>query len=135
MGVVVPAWDESKCTDCGKCIPVCAVGAIKKTEGKYVRDEDLCVNCSACTTLCPPGAWVPATVGVRVLAGGTMGKRPRLATVVADLLKDPKEALALVRKILAVYRAEGKSKERLGHMMDRIGLDEFQRRLAAQDGE
>ena len=61
-----------------------------------------------------------------------MGKKPRLGTVVADLLQDPEEALALVRKIVAVYRAEGRPKERLGHTMDRIGLEEFNRRVAAE---
>ncbi len=131
MGVVVPVWNKSKCTDCGQCLPVCPTGAITKVGDDYVRDDSLCVNCAACTTLCPPGAWEQAETGIRVLAGGTMGKKPRLATVVADQLK-PAEALALVRKILAVYRAEGQPKERLGHMMDRLGFEEFTRRVAAE---
>ncbi|MBT3291070.1 MAG: 4Fe-4S binding protein [Victivallales bacterium] len=132
MGVTVPAWSKSKCTDCGKCIPLCPTEAIRKVGDDYVCDDKLCINCSVCPTLCPAGAWEPATTGIRVLAGGTMGKKPRLGTVVADLLQDPEEALALVRKIVAVYRAEGRPKERLGHTMDRIGLEEFNRRVAAE---
>lgn len=133
MGVTVPAWQADDCTDCGKCLKFCPVDAIRKEGDRYLRDETACINCSVCVTLCPTGAWQAQTTGIRVLFGGTMGKKPRLATPVSDILDDPEEALALVRKALAVYRAEGRPKERLGHMMDRIGLDEFKRRLAAEN--
>ncbi|MCK5805553.1 MAG: 4Fe-4S binding protein [Lentisphaeria bacterium] len=130
MGVTIPKWGSQDCTDCGACVKFCPVNAISKVDGCYVRDEKICINCSTCTTLCPTKAWQPETRGIRVMAGGTMGKKPRLGTVVADLLEDPAEALALVRRVLAVYRAEGRPKERIGHMMDRIGLEEFERRIA-----
>jgi len=132
MGVTVPAWAEDKCSDCGKCVELCPTHSITKDGDRYLSDKDTCIKCSVCTTLCPTGAWKAETTGIRVLAGGTMGKKPRLGTVIADLIEDPEEALALVRKVLAVYRAEGRSNERLGHTMDRIGLDEFNRRVAAQ---
>lgn len=132
MGVTVPVWRGETCIDCRKCVELCPVDAISKEGECYVHDAEVCIGCSVCTTLCPKGAWVPEVTGVRVLAGGTMGKKPRLGTAMTDLLEDPEDALALVRKILAVYRAEGRSKERLGHTMDRIGLDEFRRRIGAE---
>ncbi len=133
MGVTVPAWENDDCIDCGKCVTLCPAEAISKQGEAYVRSEASCINCSVCTTLCPTKAWQPATRGIRVLAGGTMGKKPRLGTVVADLIENPEDALTLVRNVLAVYRAEGRPKERLGHTMDRVGLDEFERRVVAQD--
>lgn len=131
MGVTVPVWVADECNDCGKCVELCPTAAIEKKNGDYSCDESACINCSVCVTLCPTGAWKAKATGVRVFAGGTMGKKPRLGTVIADLLEDPEDALALVRKVLAVYRAEGRPKERLGHTMDRIGIDEFNRRLNA----
>lgn len=129
MGVTVPGWVEATCNDCGKCVPLCPTGSIRKEGDTYILDNETCINCSVCTTLCPTGAWEPKQQGIRVLAGGTMGKKPRLATPVAEMCDAPDKALALVRRILAVYRAEGRPKERLGHMMERIGLDEFERRV------
>ena len=61
-----------------------------------------------------------------------MGKKPRLGTVLDGMLEDPGEALARVRAVLAVYRAEGRPRERLGHTMDRIGVAEFSRRVHQQ---
>lgn len=132
MGVTLPVWEQETCVDCRKCVELCPVGTISCEDGRYAHDAEGCINCSVCTVLCPTGAWKPAVAGVRVLAGGTMGKKPRLGTVMADLVEDPEEALALVRKILTVYRAEGRPKERMGHTMDRIGLAEFKRRVDAE---
>lgn len=133
MGVTVPTWVREKCNHCGKCVTLCPTGSIRKVGDGYVYEETSCVNCSVCTTLCPTGAWQPKQAGIRVLAGGTMGKRPRLASVVADLVTSPEEALALVRAMLAVYRAEGRPRERLGHTMDRIGIADFRRRAGCPD--
>ena len=35
----------SVCTSCGRCVPVCPVGAISEGESYYVIDPELCVDC------------------------------------------------------------------------------------------
>lgn len=51
----------SKCTGCGKCIPLCPKGAISiepQGDNKFaaVTDRGKCVNCGACTGACPASA-------------------------------------------------------------------------------
>lgn len=49
--------DESRCTQCGLCIPVC-VRRILKDEGKRIRISDpaLCIYCGHCKAVCPTDA-------------------------------------------------------------------------------
>jgi NAD(P)H-nitrite reductase large subunit len=65
---------------------------------------------------------VGTAVGWRVLAGGNVGPMPRLGDLVAQKLTT-EEALALVDKIVEYYRANAKPKERLGRVIERLGID------------
>ena len=63
--------------------------------------------------------------GWRVLVGGNGGAMPRLAEVLAQRLNTD-EALDLVDKILEYYRANAKPKERMGRMIERLGLSHME---------
>ncbi len=62
--------------------------------------------------------------GWTVMAGGSGAGKPRLADVVAEEL-DTDQALALVDKIVAFFKENAKKNERIGKMMDRVGVQEF----------
>ncbi|OKY77671.1 MAG: putative Fe-S center protein [Candidatus Methanohalarchaeum thermophilum] len=47
--------DQDKCTACGDCTKVCAVGAIE-LGSKASVDPDKCVDCRNCVTACPQDA-------------------------------------------------------------------------------
>jgi len=66
--------------------------------------------------------------GWRLLAGGSGGARPRLAEEIARDLSD-KEALALIEEIFSLYLSKGKKKQRLGHFIEKTGLEEFKKQL------
>ena len=59
--------------------------------------------------------------GWRVLVGGCGGAMPRIAEVLAQRLNTD-DALALVDKIVEYYRDNAKPKERIGRMIQRLGL-------------
>jgi NAD(P)H-nitrite reductase large subunit len=60
--------------------------------------------------------------GFTVMIGGNAGVQPRLANVLeANVPAD--KVLELVDKIVAYYKENGKNYERIGKMIDRIGLD------------
>ena len=62
--------------------------------------------------------------GWTVLVGGNGGGKPRLAEKLAeDLATD--DALALVDKAIAFFRENAKPHERIGRMIERIGMDAF----------
>jgi anaerobic sulfite reductase subunit C len=130
MGAILPKWQGQACTDCGLCAHTCPTKAIERQE-KVVDgvtrhacrlDEDKCINCSICTSSCPVNDWVPAVTGCNLFIGGTMGKVPRLATLLKKLIRDKQELFALIEKSLQYYRQNGRKRERFGHMIDRIGV-------------
>ena len=63
--------------------------------------------------------------GWRVYVGGNGGTMPRIAEILAQRLGTD-EALALIDKIVAYYRANAKPKERMGRMIQRLGLDHME---------
>jgi len=56
--VMVPSWDEEKCTHCGKCTKLCRFNALVKIPSEVMVFEELCHNCYLCSELCPSGALV-----------------------------------------------------------------------------
>ena len=63
--------------------------------------------------------------GFTVLMGGNGGVKPRLGNEVAQGLNQ-EEVLALVDRIVAYYKTNANKNERLGRMIDRLGLETVQ---------
>ena len=63
--------------------------------------------------------------GFTVLMGGNGGVKPRLGNEVAQGLNQ-EEVLALVDRIVTYYKANANKNERLGRMIDRLGLETVQ---------
>ncbi|WP_066633903.1 NAD(P)/FAD-dependent oxidoreductase [Desulfolucanica intricata] len=62
--------------------------------------------------------------GWTVVVGGCAAGRPRIADFITEGLSDDK-AVELVGKIINVYADNAKKGERIGKLIDRIGLEEF----------
>ncbi|HJH31627.1 MAG TPA: NAD(P)/FAD-dependent oxidoreductase [Methanosarcinaceae archaeon] len=61
--------------------------------------------------------------GYKLMVGGSAGLKPRLADIIAEELSD-NEVLDVVDKIISFYKTHTK-KQRIGKMIDAIGLDKF----------
>ncbi|MDY6914326.1 MAG: NAD(P)/FAD-dependent oxidoreductase [Planctomycetota bacterium] len=68
--------------------------------------------------------------GWRLLVGGCGGVRPRIAELIAEGLDDD-EALALIDKVIEYFKANAKPRERLGRVIDRLGLDALKQAVGA----
>jgi len=123
MGVCTPEWKSELCTHCGACVDFCPVQAISCVDDEYVRDAERCIKCSVCTRLCPVNAWVPQSSGYTLLVGGTLGKKPRLAVPLKENIQTAEELFELIERTLEFYKKHGRKKERLGHLIDRLGQD------------
>lgn len=136
-GAIEPQWVKESCTDCGLCLSFCPLDAIgrhsleggKVEDFSYGIDDDACINCSICTSLCPNGAWSVARKGYTVYVGGTMGRKPRFASVLQRIVETEDEVYALVDASIGYYREKGLKKERFGHMIDRIGLENIREEI------
>ena len=62
--------------------------------------------------------------GWTLQVGGAAASKPRLADILTEGLSDD-EALAVVDKVLVYYKENAKKFERIGKMIDRVGLDAF----------
>ncbi|MCK4858478.1 MAG: 4Fe-4S binding protein [candidate division Zixibacteria bacterium] len=47
---------EVLCTECGACVPVCHVNALRLTISGLKIDQNLCDDCKVCALICPVSA-------------------------------------------------------------------------------
>lgn len=123
MGGVLPKWDEKKCIDCSLCTRVCPTEAIEKKDNKYILNVEKCILCGICINNCPVQAWEILKKGYTLFLGGTMGKKPRLATKVKILIETKEELFNFIKRAFEFYQREGRKKERFGHTLERYGLE------------
>ncbi len=121
MGGVLPAWDRETCITCKLCVNICPVQAIRERNREFILDFDRCMLCGLCIRNCPRSAWKAQKTGYTLYLGGTMGARPRLGTRARVLIESREELLRSIKNAFDYYRANGRKKERFGHMLDRIG--------------
>ena len=67
--------------------------------------------------------------GWDLVIGGNVGASPRIAQEIVSGLNDD-AAIAAVSRVVAYYRRNAKKGERLGKMMDRLGIEAFQQLFA-----
>ncbi len=90
---------------------------------------------SGCTNNCAENcikdiALMGKKKGWNVTAGGNGARKPRLAETIAEELDDD-AAIAQIERIIDYYRENGKKGERIGQMIDRIGLETFSQAVTA----
>jgi NAD(P)H-nitrite reductase large subunit len=104
----------------------------KKYHGMQLPGK-LKIGVSGCPNQCGETSFkdiglVGTPKGWRIYVGGNGGTNPRIGEILAQRIDDQK-ALALVDKILDYYRANAKPKERMGRMIERIGLEAMEEAL------
>lgn len=66
--------------------------------------------------------------GWKILVGGNGGVRPRLSVELMNNVPG-EEALAVIEKIITFYKENGKKNQRIGALLDELGMDEFKKRI------
>ena len=113
-----------------------SLGMGMKLDEKYHGMElpgKLKIGVSGCMNQCAETcikdvALVGKPSGWMVMIGGSGAGRPRLADKLTDGLDDD-AALALVDKVVAYFKENANPNERVGRMIDRIGLDQVKAAL------
>lgn len=131
----MPEQDLIKCRNCVKCgvIERCPVHCVSRgAAGKIVVDTDKCTNCGKCIAACPMHSFSEKERGYAVVIGGIWGKTQRLGTNIGGVYSED-EVMKLIEKAILLYRELGKTGERFGRTIDRVGVDEFIRQLKSDD--
>jgi dissimilatory sulfite reductase (desulfoviridin) alpha/beta subunit len=135
MGGVLPGWEQEACISCRLCVTICPVNAIEEKSSAFVLDEKKCIYCGLCIKNCSTSAWTAKKTGYTLLLGGTLGKKPRLGTRAKALIESKEELLGHIESAFKFYLAHGRKKERFGHTLDRVGVDEAFAEILAEPKE
>ncbi len=108
------------CKQCEACIEACPEGAVSLGRRGVLINTGKCLNCGQCIRACPTGALVEGDVGCRVLAGGKLGRHPRLASELAPIASENEVADNLAQCI-EFFLNEGRPGERFGSLLERTG--------------
>ena len=113
-----------------------SIGLAAKIEQLYVGREEFIpaktkFGISGCKLNCAESylrdfGVFAAPDGWTMLAGGNSGGRPRIGNVVAEKLSE-EQVLDLMKKALAYYAKNAKSRERMPRFIERIGIEEFKK--------
>jgi Na+-translocating ferredoxin:NAD+ oxidoreductase subunit B len=52
----IAAQEDTRCNDCGLCIPRCIFSARQMVDGKLAYQSEWCFGCGLCVTACPEEA-------------------------------------------------------------------------------
>lgn len=128
IGAREPATGEEPCSECGACVEVCKEKAVTlQGDSGPAIDPDACLGCGACLEACPTGTLVEGRSGWRVLLGGKLGRHPRLAEELPGIHTED-EVVELVKKAVALYKAQAKGGERFSDLYERLEREGAQNR-------
>lgn len=119
IGACEPIIGEAPCTLCGECVEVCKENAVLLEEGdeKPEVNYEKCLQCGQCITVCPTGTLVAEKAGYRVLLGGKLGRRPRLAQELPGCFSE-EQVLDILDKCIAFYKAHSRHGERFAEIYE-----------------
>ena len=112
------------------------IGMGMKLYNKYIRKPMPCrtkIGVAGCRNSCgsvysKDVGIIADVTGIMVTAGGSAGFNPRVADIIAKDLSE-EEALKLVDKIFEVYENEAELGEKISFMIERLGLEEFKKKV------
>ncbi|WWR14960.1 FAD-dependent oxidoreductase [Lachnospiraceae bacterium JLR.KK008] len=135
IGQRVPQIDFEKCRGCKVCQVEanCPIQVAKVQDGKIVIDDNVCNHCGRCIGKCPFGALENHTNGYRIYIGGRWGKKVAQGRYLDKVFTDQEEVLAVVEKAILLFREQGMTGERFADTVARIGFEQVQEQLLADD--
>ena len=135
IGQRIPLVDMEKCRGCKICRVEnnCPIKVAKVENGKIVIDENACNHCGRCIGKCPFHAFENYTNGFRVYIGGRWGKRVAQGRYLDKVFTDREEVLSVVEKAILLFREQGITGERFADTVARLGFENVQEQLLADD--
>ena len=121
----------------GKVVNVCPTKALSLKDGALLLDEDDCKRCMHCINKMPKALRPGTEKGATIMLGGKapIVRGAYLAWVIVPFMKlePPYEELKeLLGKIWEWWDENGKSRERIGELIDRMGMSKFLREVGLE---
>lgn len=135
IGQRVPAIRMELCRGCKVCQveEICPIQTAKVKDGKIVVDQEACNHCGRCIGKCPFKAFEEYTDGYRVYIGGRWGKKVARGRYLDKIFTDRETLLNVVEKAILLFREQGITGERFADTVARIGFENVQEQLLADN--
>lgn len=135
IGQRVPMVDMEKCRGCKVCRieKNCPIKVAKVVEGKIVIPDNECNHCGRCIGQCPFKAFENYTNGYRIYIGGRWGKKVAQGHYLDKVFTEKEEVLSIVEKAILLFREQGITGERFADTVARLGFENVQEQLMADD--
>ena len=135
IGQMIPNFDEDECNGCKKCSveKVCPMKAAKVVDGILEIDKELCNNCGRCVGQCHFDALEEGTPGFKIYIGGRWGKKIAQGRALKKIFTDKEEALNVIEKAILLFREQGQTGERFAKTIERLGFENVEAQLLADD--
>jgi anaerobic sulfite reductase subunit C len=127
-GVVIPVAAQ-RCCGCKTCEDGCKVKAITVRESTPSIAAEMCIGCGICVRNCPQQILFGKKRGYTIYVGGKIGKNPLPGHKVFTVISE-QEAVSYIEAILEAYNRLAYRGERIGDLINRIGLVAFQAEIA-----
>ena len=120
-GAVEPQFIVANCIYCGACARVCPVGAIAvdRKNMTWTIDRLKCINCGRCVKACRKSA-LRGEVGYKICFAGK---------AFLPVIRDEKTLYKIVDTMINYFAEHAKTRERLGKMLTRLGVEDFKGQL------
>jgi dissimilatory sulfite reductase (desulfoviridin) alpha/beta subunit len=122
VGMARPDFDLGACSGCGDCAEACPDGALEMRDGFPKFDESICQGCKKCMKACGEGCVTLSAPAVRALAGGKLGRRPRLGRVAAEF-DEPGKLIGWLDRVVNDYFERARPDERFADFWARAGKE------------
>lgn len=133
-GALDVKWIQDKCIQCGVCEKACRTDAITIKDGIIKVDYSRCNYCGRCAKSCPTDAWdtQPAYI---VSFGGTFGNSISKGVSPLPLITSEEQLFRVADAAIGFFDELGKAGERFKFTIDRVGQEEFIKKMKeAYDG-
>ena len=135
IGQRIPNFDEDMCNGCKKCqvANMCPMKACKVEDGVLEIDPEVCNNCGRCVGQCPFDAIEDGKYGFKIYIGGRWGKKVAHGQALSKVFTSEEEMLSVVEKAILLFREQGQTGERFADTIARIGFENVEKQLLADD--
>ena len=135
IGQRIPQQDLDKCKGCKKCAieAACPNKVAKVVDGKLHIDEEACRHCGRCVGKCPFDSIPDGTYGYKIYVGGRWGKKVAKGKSLGKIFTTKEEALDVIEKAILLFKEQGEKGERFAETIDRIGFENVEKQLLADD--
>ena len=135
IGQLIPNYDEDECNGCKKCsvVSACPMGAASLADGVMEIDPEVCKHCGRCVGKCRFDAIEDGIRGYKVYIGGRWGKKVAQGRALSHIFRTEEEVLDVVEKAILLFREQGKTGERFSQTIDRLGFENVENQLLAND--